>query len=404
MSFTVSTTELAMTREKVAAANKRAAKAGIAAQVEVRVVETVEIKDTNEIGFVRTRVVHRCEFVGLEDLKLGDWVLVGTLDHDAAGNIFRVVPGFEGEVPAEFRGTDAERCDHCGYRRQRNQTILVWNEAEGFKQVGSDCVKLFLGVSAHALIGFVSEFDESAYDEDYFGGGWSAPDYSVDEFVAAAALVTAVYGFRPSSFDDSTREVALELIAPKREVAKASFERRFPAIANPDAKMVERANVLAAEAMAWIAGQEGNSDYIVNLRLAAAREALGKNAGLLASLPNAYKRAVEGEIKRQAKAALPESAHVGQVGDKVTTKATVVYTNRSEGYSYYSPDSLFVILQGQDGNVFYVNTTVETKVGMAFEDADKETVFEVTGTVKAHKVNNKGQAITVLTRTKAEEV
>jgi hypothetical protein len=352
------------------------------------------------MGFDRTYNVHEIEIIGLDQVRLGDWTLAAVLDHDAAGNIFRTVPGFEVEIPAEFRNTDASRCDHCNMRRNRNNTILVWNAAEGFKQVGSDCVKLFLGVGVNAVLAFITEAEEMG---EFEGGSGRFTSYSVSEFVAAAALVTAVYGFKPSSFDNSTKELAYDLIAPLGPVARHHFNNRFPEIAKPSAQDVARANVLAAEALAWIAADTSGGDYITNLRLAAAREALGSNAGLLASLPNAYKRAMGEAAERAAKVVLPASTHVGQVGDKVTTTATVAYTNRSEPFAYGGPEGLFIILQGQDGNVFYISTTVQTKVGEMLEDASKDAVFTVTGTVKAHKTNNKGQAVTVLTRTKAQE-
>lgn len=400
MNFTVSSEELAATGLKVVALNKRAAKAGIKASVTLAVIETREVTYKTEAGFDRTYNVHDIEIVGLDQIRLGDWTLAAVLDHDAAGNIFRTVPGFEIEIPAEFRNTDASRCDHCNMRRNRNNTILVWNAAEGFKQVGSDCVKLFLGVGVNAVLAFITEAEEIG---EFEGGGGRFTSYSTSEFVAAAALVTAVYGFKPSSFDNSTKELASQLIANLGPVARHHFNTRFPEIANPTEEDIARANVLGAEALAWIAADTSGGDYITNLRLAAAREALGSNAGLLASLPNAYKRAMGEAAERAAKVVLPDSTHVGQIGDKVTTTATVAYTNRSEGFAYGSPDSLFIILQGQDGNVFYINTTVSTKVGEMLEDASKDDVFTVTGTVKAHKINNKGQAITVLTRTKAQE-
>ena len=397
MSFTQTTEELAGTREKIAKLNKRAAKAGIAATVTLKVIETREVKTTNDLGLEAKYLIHEVEIEGTEAVRLGDWTLAAVLDHDAAGNIFRTVPGFEVEIPAEFRGSDAERCDHCGLRRNRNNTILVWNETEGFKQVGSDCVKLFLGVSVTSLLAWITDLDKAQTE-----GGRVGTDYTVSEYVAAAALVTAVYGFAPASFDNATRSIVGEFLAPKSEAARYRFNKVFPELVRPTETDIARANELAAGALAWIANETG-SDYIVNLSLAAAREFVGRNGGLLASLPNAYKRHLGDVAERAAKVVLPDSAHVGNVGDKVTTTATVAYTNRSEGFAYNSPDSLFIILQGQDGNVFYVNTTVATAVGSLLEDARKDDVFTVTGTVKAHKLNNKGQAVTVLTRCKAHQ-
>lgn len=403
MSFTVSAAEYALTAGKVAKLNARAAKAGIAAIATLTEIAREIKTEKTEFGFERTYEVVTAEITGTEAVKFNDWTLASVIDHDVAGNIFRTVPGFEVEIPAEFRATAASRCDHCNAVRNRNQTILVWNAVEGFKQVGSDCVKLFLGVSVSNLIAWITEIEEIEASEGCWG---SARGYSVSEFVAAAALVTEVYGFKPASFESqATKNIAFDLISLTGQ-ALTTFKKNHPTLTNPDEAAIARANRLSIEATAWILESNSNgSEYILNLKIAAKREEVGKNAGLLASLPNAFKRA-QGEIaERAAKAAKQaESVHVGTVGQKVTTTATVVYTNRSEGYSYYSPDSLFVILVGTDGNTVHVKTTVETTVGILFENAVRGTEFTVTGTVKEHKLDNKGQAVTVLTRCKAQAV
>lgn len=395
--FTIPASSLPGTAEKVIKLNKRAAKAGIAAQVKLVEISRKSITALSEFGFERTETLVEVEITGTEAIRLGNWTLAASLDHGME-NIFRTVPGFPVEIPESFRTTDSTRCDHCGIRRERNQTILVWNEAEGFKQVGSACVKLFLGVSVTSLLSFLTEV-EGFKDEESFGhfGG----ETSTSEFIAVAAFVTETYGFKPAAFDGaSTKSVAQSFI---NNAGKDWFKKEFPELLNPTEAVVARANKLAAEARAWAAEQKG-SEYLTNLRIAAGRDGLGQNAGLLASLPNAYKRAMGEEAKREAKVVLPASTHVGTVGQKVTTRATVAYTNRSEGYAWNGPESLFVILVGTDGNTYYVNTTVATAVGEAFENADKGQEFKVTGTIKAHKTNNKGEAVTVLTRCSAEEV
>lgn len=398
--FYVSLSELAATKAKVAELNKKAAKAGIPAQVSIVEHSRREIVERSELGFERRYVVVEAEFVGLADVKLGDWKLVAVIDHDPAGNVINKVPNFPIEVPAEYRSSAASRCDHCQAVRNRNNTVLVWNEAEGFKQVGSDCVKLFLGVSPSSLIAFIKEAKELGDDE--FSGGWANVGPSVSEFVAAAALVIEVYGFKPSSFQGATRSLAWDLVSPPRSDAeRARFKRECPELVNPDAAAIERANKLSSEAVAWIAENNESGDYILNLKAAAAREEVGRNAGLLASLPQAYKKAMALVAEREAKAALPPSEFVGSVGAKVSVKAKVVYRNRSEGYSYYGPDSLFLILVGEDGNKFFVRTSVGTAVAEVLENADKDEFFNVAGTVKEHKVSDKGEKITVLTRTKA---
>jgi hypothetical protein len=404
MSFFVTSPELALTREKVAKLNKRAAKAGIPAYVTLVVIATTEKSDRTEGGFVRNYKIHEIEVAGAEAVVLGGYRIAAVIGHGAEGNIIREVPGFPYEVPAEFRTTGAGRCDHCGKVRNRVETVIVYDEAEGFKQVGKQCVQLFLGVSPTALIGWINEVNENAHRDEM--GGWGHEGPSTSEFVAAAALATTVYGFVPKSAEGaSTASVAGEILRPNQYSRKA-----FPEVINPAPEMVERANALAEAAIAWIDGVEGDSSsYILNLKVAAKREEVGNNGGLLASLPNAYKRAMATEAERAAKAAAraardaqaAESGWIGEVGAKVSVKANVVYTNRTEPYSYYSPDGLFAILVTEAGETVYINTTVETAIGKVLEAATRIEILTVAGSVKDHKVNNKGEKVTVLTRCKA---
>lgn len=404
MSFTVTAFEFSATAARVAKLNARAAKAGIAAVATLTEIAREIKTETTEFGFDRTYEVVEAEISGVEHVVLGDWTLAAVVDHDEAGNILRSVPGFPVQIPALFHETSASRCDHCNAVRNRSNTILVWNETEGFKQVGSDCVKLFLGVSVSSLIAWFEGLDSIPNDE---GGSWGSREISTSEFVAAAAFVTEVYGFKPASFEgQATKRIASDLIRLTGQ-ALSSFKNTHPELFADNALAVARANVLTAAAIAWIAETDSNgNEYLLNLKIAARRDAAGDNTGLLASLPNAYKRAAAGEAQRAAKAAekaaQPASEFLGTEGTKVTVKATPVYTNRSEGYSYYSPDSLFVILVAEGGEVIYLNTTVETTVGVTLENAVRGTVFTVTGTVKSHKLNDKGEKITVLTRCKAQ--
>jgi hypothetical protein len=398
MSFFLTTADFAASAEKVAKLNARAIKAGIPAKVELVEIARHEREAAGISGFTRRWTEVEFEIAGLNAVKFNGWTLAATLDHGAEGNIFRVSPHFSETLPVEFRNTDSTRCDHCGIRRQRNLTVVVYSETEGFRQVGSDCVKLFLGVSPTSILSFMKDVEDLA-DDDILGGGYGPKVTLVSEFVAAAALATEVYGFRPASFDSMSTRNAVEAILKGDRWAKDNYPEAF----DVDAKMIARANDLAAAAVEWIKSEQG-SDYITNLRIAVARNEVGRNAGLLASLPNAYKRAMAIVAEREARAAVPASEHVGTVGAKVTTTCKVVYTNRTAAYSYYGPEGLFVILLADDGTKFYLNTTVDTAVGQAFEDASKDTKFTVTGTVKGHKVTDKGEKVTVLTRCKAQEV
>jgi hypothetical protein len=147
-----------------------------------------EIRDSGAPGGWRL-VWSAIEFVPLivqgETPVLPGWTFIGTIDRlpdEETGTegsdttVFRMVAGEEIPKHAKDR---PQFCDHCQTTRRRNLTYLVRHDETGeVKQVGSTCIKDYLGHrSAEAVAQFMqwwlilyglSNWDVSEYDEDEY--------------------------------------------------------------------------------------------------------------------------------------------------------------------------------------------------------------------------------------------
>ena len=75
------------------------------------------------------------------------YAFIATLEHTEAGVIVRAVPGMvaESELVA-WRGNVTQECQHCGLRRNRNDTFLIREEAtKTVKQIGRQCLRAYMG-------------------------------------------------------------------------------------------------------------------------------------------------------------------------------------------------------------------------------------------------------------------
>lgn len=391
--FTLSITALALMHDRIAEFNALAAKHGIDASVAAEfALHTVH--RTSEYGVEYDEEMADVVLTGTTLVLPGGWALAAVLDLGEAGNIFRTNPHFTGPaLPEEFRLTDGTRCDHCNVKRTRKTSIVVWNADDGFKVVGSDCVRLFLGVDP----GWVVRLEKDLAGLSDPDNVRLSTDVSTRHFVATAALVTTVLGFVPRSADAGT---PTSMIARSMVYGGKAFAKDYPELVDCDPALAKRASVLAVEAFEWIEANTETSEYITNLRLAARRDEVGDNWGLLASLPNAYRRAVAADAERKVRAARPErNEFIGAVGDKVEVTGSVVYTNRGEAYAYNGPESLFAIIVTDAGETVYVSTTVATKIGEVLEGAGKDEVLRLKGTVKDTRTVKGDKRVTVLTRT-----
>jgi hypothetical protein len=240
---------------------------------------------------------------------MAGWKLLARLEHVAEGvNLIYSVPGEN--LPEEYR-TREVLCDHCEKRRRRKDTFVVRHkETKVTKQVGSTCLKDFLGhmspEHAVALAAYYTERDILGnYDDpdfDVYGAFMKGRAFIDSEhFLTLVALFVEVDGWVSRSAagfgGGSTCDSALDLYFPYRGKDPKILRRRreLKAQLTPDHKSTAR------QALKWMAEEMATkSDYQWNLHAAAKLgETTPKNCGILASGIVAYHKHLELELKRK---------------------------------------------------------------------------------------------------------
>lgn len=347
-------------------------------------------------GETRTRwmtVALPCKRVTIGDVAqlTTGWKLIARVeDHlaELGENLVMVAFGADAAIAAAYRCA-AANCDHCGHKRARKDTMIVQNIETGeVKQVGRNCLGDFILGDPTALLAHAEMSSFFSRDEESmgWGGGW---EVSTLEYVAAAVASCEVDGFKPSSFEASTKDRASFITDPMPLSNYSEVIRDWKASqAKPE--HVEIAKAI----LAWGAGElatSGASDYERNLSVALRLgDAEGRRRGLLASAPKAYGVAVS----KKAESAAPkaESSHIGKPGTKLEATVKLVRRINCEMSTLFA----FETLDGCDVSWF---CSGKNPVGP--EDIGK--TFQIKGTVKAHNYY-KGRAQTLLTRVKVLSV
>lgn len=111
---------------------------------------------------VQGRWVH---VYGEQPPSMAGWTLAARVTHLADAkthkpiNVFDPVPGIE--IPERFRKRDRV-CDHCKKSRLRKYTFICQNEESGkWVQVGSTCLRDFLGVDPSFVLSWYSFFNQN---------------------------------------------------------------------------------------------------------------------------------------------------------------------------------------------------------------------------------------------------
>ena len=318
--------------------------------------------------------------------KIADWLFVGSIDHTPKGNI--ISSYLDLPIPEYFR-TCPSFCMHCNTQRARNNTyILINTNTAEWKQVGSSCLRDFLGVSAESYTAFLSSFNELAvFDAVEPNGGKRM--FPVKYYLQHVIECYKHWGYH--KYDGNTGDRAFE-------IAFCRMSDELKKIVGSVDYNAERNEAEADEVIEWAKAIADNAnDYMYKLKVACTNDYIEvQHTRLVASgvaTMNAWK---EKEVQRKAN--FKPSNHVGVVGLKIqVNNATIkyVFAGTYSFNGYQSSDSYKYVMATEEGNVFTWST------GKYIGDVGS--VVSLIGTVKEHTEYREVKQ-TVLTRCKVLEV
>jgi hypothetical protein len=287
---------------------------------------------------------------------INGWAFIATLEHDEDGTIIRRIPTFsEDEFDlTQYRNATPENCDHCGYKRRRNDTYIVGWTGSGdheqyipmpavgdTKQVGSNCLKDFTGHESPQQVAKLLEQVRDLLD-DLRGGGYSeggfVPRYSTRDFMAHTVLEARTHGWvsKKQAWEDNSVATA--------QAAETSM-RKTPAAEPSDSdyrwadKIIEWAEALTED--------ELQNDYLWNVHTVLKNGSLtDRQFGIAASATQAYKRMIA-------------DTHIGAVGERIEITFVVERVFDNDTYNTY-------VLRDKLGRSLRWSTNIELAVGAQY--------------------------------------
>lgn len=282
------------------------------------------------------------------------WEFIARILHTDGGNVIKAVPGAVDENDQSFRQFRSvpPKCEHCGYQRNRKDTFLLRNpDNKQYKQVGSSCLKDFLGhKSANDYAAWAESLADlslslSADDEkDGFGGGGQESAFSTESWLNLVyAVMKGATGGRFISRKQqqdaqargqtmsTTADTAIGLLFSKREDDKKLLQHYLSQITPEDSNMLE-------DALAWArslkdADEQSVSqlnDYLWNLSVAVSQPVVTRKTwGIVAALPSTYERNV------LQKMAVKPGELVGVKGSDFVGQVTIQFSQQYDDQILY---------------------------------------------------------------------
>jgi hypothetical protein len=451
--FRVVNSKLAALTDRIGKLNKKAVKLGTDPIILTASVETDQVKRmviTNPemyqaVGFMDGINGHEeiidFTFVTVNGPTpmLPGFVFIATLDHDTDSDDsvgIRRAPvgtglinqiGEEAAKAVEAADLTAYRhagpnCDHCGYRRNRKQTYVLYEVASGqMRQIGTNCVKDYIpGANNPERVAAWAEWLQALYaDLGYESGDDGFGDIAVgagrtviptDEYLYNVAAVIRQVGWAPRWTKDGYGEFYRNHMATADRAKDNYLERNAKLRIEVTDEDVE----IADTALAWVrddlAERDELDEYQHNLTTYAKSEYLPeKGDGFIASIIGAYQRELQRKLEAEKAA---NSEWIGKVGDRIKGLTfTVTFVKSFEG-NYgtrwmtkgYDAGGNQIIWWGAGG--IDQGTTVTCSATIKKHDVDSYNanakVTQVTNLRSIKPVENDAQQTLEVTKTAAE--
>lgn len=324
------------------------------------------------------------------------WELVAKLDiypGENGGNVLvSAVP--DKHVPDAYKNRNYIACEHCGYNRNRYHSVLLQNTESGeYKEVGSTCVKDFMGHDPRGFL-FLASIDFPSicsFKGESFGRRILA--YGLTEVLSITAAVIDKHGWlsKGKAYNyggEPTAERVWDNLEPDADVMK--YRKENLVTINDEHK------ALAEKVVEYFENVDAtDNDYLTNCQTIANMGYVpAKYMGFACSMVSSYEREMTKKAKAEADAKLPPSEWVGEIGQRIKdVRVKVVFTRYIDGA--YGASTLYVMKDalGNDYKTFYSGTKWE------YEKGDE---ILITGTIKKHD-EYKGKKSTMLNRVIAND-
>ena len=351
-------------------------KYGFSAEYKVVSREVKEVPVYREEGTVRTKLgttlveVVNYEFT-MPDFKVGNYTPVAVIEHDVVENsnvtnFVHVIGNFE--APAEW-WTIKGHCDDCNDSYLRKKTVMLLNNEDGtYRQIGTSCLKKYLGITCFNVIHNYLSVEELVEEELVIYSDYLPRQNRYVETKRLLACVYSMYDAMGGFVKNHTIEKAWSAATSDVEIPEFCMERAEDTIKYFDSLDIEELNSFAQDVKAAVL-----TKYI-------------GCSGYVAYAPELQNKLM---IKAEQKAEAVKSEYVGNIKDKITVNVVVTgCTGFESQYGYMFVNTFKAV---DNDNVFvWITGTKSYDVG---------TKLTITGTIKNHQ-EYRGIRQTVLTRVK----
>ena len=237
-------------------------------------------------------------------------------------------------VPSKYFTVNPCACDYCKTNRKRNKTYLVVNQETGeWKQLGKECLKLFVtGIDVDAIAtfeSFIKEAEDAANPGDEF---FYNKRFRFVKVADALALACAVYRERgylaTRDVAGNSNDLCNKNIVQRKLTQQYGYDSDFLNISNSVRDEIDEITVKTDTAIAKedvevaveMVKRFPDEPYYNNLKVIVENEYIPLNKlGFLVSIPKAIERYKEEKKRQEERERLAaESDYLGSVGEKIS--------------------------------------------------------------------------------------
>ena len=307
-------------------------------------------------------------------------------------------------VPSKYFTANPCTCDYCKTNRKRNKTYLVVNQETGeWKQLGKECLKLFVtGIDVDAIAtfeSFIKEAEDAANPRDEFFYNRRLRFVKVADALTLACAVYRERGYLATrDAVGNSNDLCNKNIVQRKLAQQYGYDSDFLNISNSVRNEIDEIAVKTTTAIAKedtevaveMVKRFPDEPYYNNLKVIVENEYIPLNKlGLLVSIPKAIDRYEDEKKKQEERERLAaESDYLGSVGEKIV----VNFVSGREVACCETQFGLLHIYEFKDANG-------NTVVWKSSSSKDIPEIGVVAGTVKSHEEYN-GIKQTVILRAK----